>query len=165
MQISYEMPNSQKNVELPFVMGVMSDLSGNASKKDKPPIDERRFADVDMDNVDEYMKAVEPAANLRVDNKLGDSSDEKMGVSLTFKSMDDFTPAGVARQVPALKALLEAREQLTGLMRHMDGKSAAEEQLRKLLSDPKLMAALEERQAQEPTAAPNADESGKTDET
>ncbi len=150
VQISYEDPyDSQKQIELPFVMGVMADLSGNASQVAKPPVADRKFSDVDMDNVDKYMKSVAPAATFRVENKLSPNSGEKMGVNLTFNSMEDFTPAGVARQVPALKSLLEAREQLANLQRYMDGKVDAEERLKKLLSDPELMKALEQRQASE----------------
>src|SRR5262245_29288829 len=102
VQISYQDPyDSQRQIELPFVMGVMSDLSGNASQVARPPVAERKFTDVDMDNVDAYMKSVEPAAAFRVRNKLGgEDSTEQLGVSLTFTSMDDFSPAGVARQVP-----------------------------------------------------------------
>jgi type VI secretion system protein ImpB len=150
VQISYEDPyDSQRQIELPFVMGVMSDLSGNASQVDKPSVADRKFADVDMDNVDKYMKSVAPAASFRVQNKLsGPDSTEKLGINLTFNSMDDFSPANVARQVPALKVLLEAREQLANLQRYMDGKVAAEEQIRKLLNDPKLMAALSERKGE-----------------
>jgi type VI secretion system protein ImpB len=149
VQISYEDPyNSQKQIELPFVMGIMSDLSGNASEVAKPPLEDRKLVDVDMDNLDKYMRSVAPAATFRVRNKLGDSNDEKLGVNLTFNSMDDFSPAGVARQVPALRVLLEAREQLANLQRYMDGKSSAEAQIRKLLSDPKLMAALQDRRAE-----------------
>jgi type VI secretion system protein ImpB len=150
VQISYEDPyDSQRQIELPFVMGVMSDLSGNASQVDKVPVADRKFADVDMDNVDKYMKSVAPAAAFRVQNKLSGDGTEKLGVNLTFNSMDDFSPANVARQVPALKVLLEAREQLANLQRYMDGKVAAEEQIRKLLNDPKLMAALNEKKAAE----------------
>lgn len=149
VQISYEDPyDAQKKVELPFVMGVMSDLSGNASQVDKPAMADRKFSDVDMDNFEAYMKSVAPAAAFRVEDKLSGEAGQKMGINLTFNSMDDFSPTGIARQVPALKALLEAREQLANLQRYMDGKNAAEEQLKKLLSDPKLMAALEERRAQ-----------------
>jgi type VI secretion system protein ImpB len=149
VQISYQDPyDSQQQIELPFVMGVMSDLSGNSSTVAKPAVMDRKFADVDMDNVDAYMASVAPGAAFRVDDKLSPEGGNKLGINLTFKSMDDFSPAGVARQVPALKALLEAREQLANLQRYMDGKVSAEEQLRKLLADPKLMAALEERRAQ-----------------
>jgi type VI secretion system protein ImpB len=149
VQISYEDPyDAEKQVELPFVMGVMADLSGNASKVEKPSMADRKFADVDMDNLDDYMASVAPAVNFRVDNKLGDAEGEKMGVSLTFKKMDDFSPGAIARQVPALKVLLEAREQLANLQRYMDGKVAAEEQLKQLLSNPELMKALQERRDQ-----------------
>jgi type VI secretion system protein ImpB len=160
VQISYENPyDAQKKVELPFVMGVMADLSGNASEVAKPSVADRRFAEVDMDNIEKYMKSVEPAAAFVVPNKLSGEGDEKMSVKLTFRSMDDFTPAGVARQVPALKVLLEAREQLANLQRYMDGKVAAETQLRKLLSDPSLMEALEKRRQESP-GAESATQSG-----
>jgi type VI secretion system protein ImpB len=149
VQISYEDPyDAQKKVELPFVMGVMSDLSGNASQVDKPSVADRKFSDVDMDNIEAYMKSVAPAAQFRVDDKLSGEDNQKMGINLTFNSMDDFSPAGVAKQVPALNALLEARAQLANLQRYMDGKVAAETQLKKLLNDPKLMAALEQRKAE-----------------
>jgi type VI secretion system protein ImpB len=149
VQISYEDPyDSQRRIELPFVMGVMSDLSGNASQVDKPSVADRKFSDVDMDNVDKYMKSVAPAAAFRVENKLSGDSKEKMGVNLTFNSLDDFSPGKVARQIPALKVLLEAREQLSNLQRYMDGKVAAEEQIKKLLNDPKLMATLNQRAAE-----------------
>lgn len=153
VQISYEDPyDSQRQIELPFVMGVMSDLSGNASQVEKKPIAERKFTDVDMDNIDQFMKSVAPAASFRVDNKLTPESGEKLGINLTFNSLDDFSPAGIARQVPALRALLEAREQLANLQRFMDGKVAAEAQLKKLLSDPEMMKALEQRRAESPAA-------------
>jgi type VI secretion system protein ImpB len=149
VQISYEDPyDAQKKVELPFVMGVMSDLSGNASQVDKPSVADRKFSDVDMDNIEKYMKSVAPAATFRVEDKLSGEANQKMGVNLTFSSMEDFSPAGVAKQVPALNALLEARAQLSNLQRYMDGKVAAEDQLKKLLADPKLMAALNARKAE-----------------
>lgn len=146
VQISYEDPyDAEKQVELPFVMGVMSDLSGNASTVEKAPMAERKFANVDMDNLDEYMESVAPAVTFRVENKLGDRSGEQMGVNLTFKRMSDFEPAAVARQVPALKTLIEAREHLANLQRYMDGKVAAEDRLKELLNNPELMAALKDR--------------------
>jgi type VI secretion system protein ImpB len=80
-----------------------------------------------------------------VDNKLGDNSTEKMGVNLRFDKMADFEPAAVARQIPAVAKLLEARMQLANLQRYVDGKVAAEEHLRKLLADPQLMQALKDR--------------------
>lgn len=155
VQISYEDPyDAEKQVELPFVMGIMADLSGNASKVDKPAMADRKFSNVDMDNFEEYMGSVQPAVTFRVDNKLGDQAGEKMGVNLSFNKMSDFDPAGIARQVPALKALLDAREQLANLQRYMDGKVAAEDQLKQLLSNPDLMKALQDRRNE--TASPDA---------
>lgn len=164
VQISYEDPyDAEKQVELPFVMGVMADLSGNASKVEKPPMADRKFSSVDMDNFDDYMESVEPTVTFRVENKLGEQAGEQMGVNLTFKKMDDFTPAAIARQVPALRALLEAREQLANLQRYMDGKVAAEDQLRQLLANPELMKALQERRAEAQQEA-GAPEDGKAAE-
>jgi type VI secretion system protein ImpB len=91
------------------------------------------------------MAAIQPGISFRVDNKLVDGSDDKLGVNLRFEKMADFEPAAVAKQVPAVAKLLEARQQLANLQRYMDGKVAAEDQLRKLLADPKLMAAIKDR--------------------
>ncbi|NDW02815.1 type VI secretion system contractile sheath small subunit [Jiella pacifica] len=146
VQISYEDPHdSNRRVELPFVMGVMADLSGNASPREKPPVGERSFEQVDMDTFDEFIGKVKPAVRFAVDNRLKEGSGDKLSVELGFKSMDDFGPAAVARNVPALKRLLEARKQLSNLRSYMTGRVQAEEMLRQLLDDPALMAALKER--------------------
>jgi type VI secretion system protein ImpB len=146
VHITYENPaNAEEKVEIPFVMGVMSDLSGNTPGVDKEEIAQRKFLDFDMDNLDARMTAIQPGVSFRVENKLADNSGEKMGVNLRFNKMADFEPAAVARQVPAVAKLLEARQQLANLTRYMDGKVAAEDSLRKLLADPQLMAALKNR--------------------
>src|SRR5262245_13701193 len=146
VHITYEDPyDADKLIELPFVMGVMADLSGNAAGADKPDVGERKFLDFDMDNFENRMAAIQPGISMRVGNKLGGDADEKMQVNLRFNKMDDFKPAQVARQVPALAKLLEAREQLKNLQLYMDGKAGAEKKLRELISDPALMAALQER--------------------
>jgi type VI secretion system protein ImpB len=148
VHITYEDPyDAERLIELPFVMGVMSDLSGNNSAVEKPKVEERKFLEFDMDNFESRMAAIEPGVTMRVENKLGDESGEKLSVNLKFEKMADFTPAAVARQVPATAKLLEAREQLANLLRYLDGKVAAEDQLKKLLSDPQLMTALNERAA------------------
>jgi type VI secretion system protein ImpB len=103
------------------------------------------------------MAAIQPGITMRVANKLGDNPDEKMSVSLNFSKMSDLTPVAVARQVPATAKLLEAREQLANLLRYMDGKVAAEDQLKKLLADPQLMAALKERTAATQASEPDAE--------
>lgn len=148
VHISYEDPyDAEREVELPFVMAVLSDLSGNDPGVDKPDVADRTFLEFDMDNFDQRMAAIAPGMSFRVDNKLGDDSDEKLSVNLHFKKMEDFGPAAVARQVPATAKLLEAREQLANLLRYMDGKVAATDQLKALLDDPQLMASLKDRMA------------------
>ena len=154
VHITYENPNdADKLVELPFVMGVLADLSGNSSAVEKSDIADRNLVEFDMDNFDKRMAAIEPGVAMKVDNKLGDGAGEKLSVKLTFKKMDDLGPAAIARQVPALAKLLQAREQLANLLRYMDGKVAAEDTLKKLLADPQLMAALKDRMADTSTDA------------
>lgn len=146
VHITYENPaNAEEKVEIPFVMGVLADLSGNAPGVEKSEIVNRKFLEFDMDNLDARMAAIQPGINFRVDNKLGENSGEKMGVELRFNKMADFEPTAVAKQVPAVAKLLEARMQLANLQRYVDGKAAAEDQLRKLLADPQLMQALKDR--------------------
>jgi type VI secretion system protein ImpB len=163
VHITYEDPyDAEKLVELPFVMGVLADLSGNASKVEKPEVGSRKFLNIDMDNFGARMASIEPALNMRVDNKLsGAGAGDMMGVNLTFKSMDDFKPGQVAKQVPALAKLLEARDQLKNLQRYMDGKVDAETKLKELLNDPSLMSALAERAAEKPAGDPPKSDDGK----
>jgi type VI secretion system protein ImpB len=152
VHITYEDPyDAERLIELPFVMGVLSDLSGNNAGVEKAKIEERKFLEFDMDNFDNRMAAIQPGVTTRVTNRLSEAADEKISISLRFNKMADFSPVAVARQVPATAKLLEAREQLANLLRYMDGKVAAEDQLKKLLSDPQLMAALKERAASQPT--------------
>lgn len=86
-------------VELPFVLGVMSDLSGNASEVDKPAMEDREFVDVTSATLDDYMKSIAPGVSFNVENKVG-GGEGRLGVHLNFESMDDFDPAAVARQIP-----------------------------------------------------------------
>lgn len=154
VHISYEDPyDAERKIELPFVMAVLADLSGNAAGAEKPDIADRTFLEFDMDNFEQRMAAIAPGSSFNVENKLGDEAGEKLSVNLRFNKMDDFTPPGVARQVPATAKLLEAREQLTNLLRYMDGKVAASDQLKALLSDPQMMAALKDRMAAAPKQA------------
>jgi type VI secretion system protein ImpB len=151
VHITYEDPyDAEKLIELPFVMGVLADLSGNASEVAKPDMNDRTFLDIDMDNFDKRMAAIEPGLAMKVPNKLGDGSGEKLSMKLKFQKMDDFSPAAIARQVPATAKLLKAREQLANLLRYMDGKVAAEDTLKKLLADPQLMTMLKEKMAERP---------------
>jgi type VI secretion system protein ImpB len=141
VQIEYdvELYGAQKKVQIPFVMGVMSDLSGDATEP-LPPVDERKFLAVDVDNFDERMKSMKPRLAFNVPNTL--TGEGNLSVDITFESMEDFSPAAVARKVDALNKLLEARSQLANLVTYMDGKSGAEDLIAKALNDPALLKAL-----------------------
>lgn len=152
VHITYEDPyNSEELVELPFVMGVMADLSGNASAVEKTEIENRKFLDTDMDNFDARMAAIEPAVAFKVPNKLGNEEGTRLSVKLKFTKFEEFEPAAIARQVPAMAKLLEARDQLKNLLSYMDGKIAAEDTLKKLLADPQLMSTLKQKLEQRPS--------------
>jgi type VI secretion system protein ImpB len=155
VHITYEDPyDAERLVELPFVMGVLADLSGNNSAVQKPDMNDRGFLDIDMDNFDKRMAAIEPGLTMKVPNKLGSGEGgDRLSVNLKLKKMEDFAPAALARQVPAVAKLLQAREQLSNLLRYMDGKVAAEDALKKLLADPQLMAAMKDKLAERPEVA------------
>jgi type VI secretion system protein ImpB len=141
VQIEYdvELYGAQKKVQIPFVMGVMSDLSGD-SKEPLPGVDERKYMAVDVDNFDERMKSMKPRVAISVPNTL--TGQGNLQVDLTFESMDDFSPAAVARKVDATNKLLEARSQLSNLITYMDGKAGAEDLIAKVLNDPALLKSL-----------------------
>ena len=165
VHITYEDPyDAERKVELPFVMAVMSDLSGSDPGAEKPDLAQRDFVEFDMDNFDQRMEKIQPGVSFKVDNKLGDGSGEKMSVNLRFRKIEDFSPAAVARQVAPLAKLLEARQQLANLLRYMDGKVAAEDQLKALLADPQLMAALRDRLATRADQAEQAEDDTKASE-
>ncbi len=141
VQIEYdvELYGAEKKVQLPFVMGVMSDLSGK-SEEPLPPVADRKFLEIDVDNFDDRMKSMKPRAALSVPNTL--TGQGNMAVDITFESMDDFSPAAIARKVEPLRKLLEARTQLSNLMTYMDGKTGAEELISKVMQDPALLKSL-----------------------
>jgi type VI secretion system protein ImpB len=137
VQIEYdvELYGAEKKVQVPFVMGVMADLAGDP-KEPLAPVDERKFLAIDVDNFDERMKSMKPRVAFSVPNTL--TGEGNLQVDLTFESMDDFSPAAVARKVDALNKLLEARSQLSNLVTYMDGKVGAEDLIAKVLNDPAL---------------------------
>jgi type VI secretion system protein ImpB len=141
VHIEYEVETygSMQKVSLPFVMGVLSDLSGK-SLVEKKSLDQRDFVEIDMDNFEQRMAAIAPRAAFNVENTL--TGEGKLAVDLTFKTMEDFSPGAVAKNVPALAKLLEARQELNDLMLYMDGKEGAQDLLDKVLKDPELMKAL-----------------------
>jgi len=141
VQIEYdvELYGAQKKVQLPFVMGVLSDLSGKPEEA-LPAVADRKFLEVDVDNFDARMKSMKPRVAFQVENTL--TGEGSLPVDITFESMDDFSPAAVARKVDGLNKLLEARTQLSNLITYMDGKTGAEELISKVLADPALLSTL-----------------------
>jgi type VI secretion system protein ImpB len=141
VQIEYdvELYGSQKKVELPFVAGVMADLSG-MPREPLPPVADRKMLEIDIDNFDARLRSMQPRVAFAVENTL--TGEGHLAVDLTFEKMEDFSPAAVARKVPALQRLLEARMQLSNLLTYMDGKTGAEDLVSRLLRDPALLQTL-----------------------
>lgn len=141
VQIEYdvELYGAEKKVQLPFVMGVMSDLSGKPEDP-LPPVSDRKFLEIDVDNFDSRMKSMKPRVAFNVENTL--TGEGNLPVDITFESMDDFSPAAVARKVDGLNKLLEARQQLSNLITYMDGKAGAGDLIAKVLADPTLLKTL-----------------------
>ena len=154
VQIEYdvELHGAEKKIQLPFVMGVMADLSGNPAEP-LPAVADRELLEIDVDNFDERLKSMKPRVAFAVPNTL--TGDGDMKVELTFESMDDFSPAAIARKVGSLRQLLEARTQLDNLKTYLDGKDKAEARLAELLKDPALLQAIAsetKKQEDEPKA-------------
>ena len=141
VQIEYdvELYGSKKKVQLPFVMGVLSDLSGKPAEP-LAGVADRKFTDVDVDNFDSFLKSQKPRVAFQVPNTL--TGEGNINLDITFESMDDFSPAAIARKVDALNKLLEARTQLANLLTYMDGKTGAENLIQKVLQDPELLKSL-----------------------
>ncbi len=155
VQIEYdvELYGAEKKVQLPFVMGVMSDLSGKPAEPLEAVAD-RKFLEIDVDNFDDRLKAMKPRVAFQVPNTL--TGEGNMSVDLSFESMDDFSPAAIAKKVDSIDKLLQARTQLANLLTYMDGKSGAEELITKALNDPALLQALSAEA--KPTAADESTE-------
>jgi len=141
VQIEYdvELYGAEKKIQLPFVMGVMADLSGNPAEP-LAQVADRKFLEIDVDNFDDRLKAMNPRVAFQVPNTL--TGEGNLSVDITFESLDDFSPAAIARKAGALNKLLEARTQLSNLLTYMDGKTGAEELMGKILKDPAVLQAL-----------------------
>ena len=141
VQIEYdvEVYGAQKQVSLPFVMGVLAELSGQSTEA-QPPVAERQFLEIDSENFDERLKAMKPRVAAMVPNTL--TGEGRLGIDLTFESMEDFSPGAIAHRIEPLRRLLEARGHLANLLTYMDGKVGAEELIAKLLAEPALMRTL-----------------------
>ena len=144
VQIEYdtEVYGAEKKVQLPFVMGVLADLAGD-NQEQLPPVDGRKLLEIDVDNFDQRMKALRPKLHCSVPNHL--TGEGNLEIDIEMESMDDFSPAAIARKIEPLRRLLEARQQLANLVTYMDGKTGAEELIAQVLNDPALLAALGSR--------------------
>src|ERR1700688_1010871 len=138
VQIEYDVETygAEKKVQLPFVVGVMSDLSGKPAEP-LPAVADRKMLEIDVDNFDDRLKSMKPRVAFTVPNTL--TGEGNLAVDVTFESMDDFSPAAIARKVEGLNKLLEARTQLSNLLTYMDGKTGAENLINKVLQDPALL--------------------------
>jgi len=141
VQIEYdvELYGAEKKINLPFVMGVMADLSGKPAEE-LPPISDRELLEIDAENFNTRLKSMKPRVAYQVPNKL--TGEGNLSVEMTFESMDDFSPGRVAEHVDELKELLDARRELSNLLSYMDGKSGAEDLLSKVLGDKAALEAL-----------------------
>lgn len=135
VQITYDVETNGalQQVELPFVVGVMADLSGQPREALKP-LKERKFVQIDRDNFDDVLAKSAPRLAMRVQNKLTDENSQ-LNVELNFKSMADFEPAQVAEQVAPLKELLEMRQKLSQLLTKMEGNDKLEQLLADVLAN------------------------------
>jgi len=152
VQIEYDVETygAEKMVQLPFVMGVMADLSGKP-KAELPPVADRKFSEVDVDNFNTFMKAIQPRVSISVPNTL--TGEGKLAVDITFEKMADFSPAAVAAKVDGLRQLLEARQQLGNLKTYMDGKTGAEILIADIIKDEGLLQTLVKAKKPAPDAA------------
>ena len=128
VQITYDVETggAMQKTELPFVIGVMADLSGQP-KEALRPMKERKFANIDRDNFNDILDRSAPRLTMKVDNKLTGEGDSKLAVELNFKHIDDFEPARVAEQVGPLRELLEMRKRLSHLLSKMEGNDKLEQ--------------------------------------
>jgi type VI secretion system protein ImpB len=142
VQIEYdlELYGAEKQMQIPFVMGVMADLKGNVPDETPTAVEERKFLEIDADNFNDRLKAMKPHVKVNVPNVL--TGEGNIPVDLTFESMDDFSPAVIARKVKGVRELLEARTQLDNLLTYMDGKSGAEDLISSMINDEGLLQTL-----------------------
>ena len=142
VQMTYdvEIGDAMENKELPFVVGVVGDFGGN-SEVEKKRLKDRKFVSIDSDNFDEVLSGVEPVARFQVPNQLKDD-DSSFNVELRFKSMADFRPESIVRQVEPLAQLLEARGKLADLRNKIAGNDKLEDILNEVLSNTDKLASL-----------------------
>jgi type VI secretion system protein ImpB len=143
VQITYDVETNgaMQKTELPFVVGVMADLSGSP-KEALRPLKERKFTNIDRDNFNDVMARCTPRVAMKVDNKLTGEADSKLAVELNFNHIDDFEPSKIADQIPALKELKDMRGRLTNLLSKMEGNDKLEGMLADILANTEKAAAM-----------------------
>jgi len=151
VQITYdvEIGDAIQMKELPFVAGILADLSGKPAEA-LPKLKDRKFVEIDRDNFNDVLASCAPRLALRVDNKLA-NDDSKLNVELNFRSIDDFDPAEVVKQIEPLRKLFDARQRLMDLLAKLDGNDKLDALLQEIVANPDNQKALKAS-----TAAPTA---------
>ena len=139
VQITYdvEVNGAMKLKDLPFVVGVLGDFSGNPDKP-LPALKDRKFVEIDRDNFDKVLSGCAPRLAYRVEDKLSGDQGKEINVELKFKNLDDFSPENVVKQIAPMRELLEARDRLKNLVNKLEGNDKLEEQLQKILENTEL---------------------------
>jgi type VI secretion system protein ImpB len=143
VQITYdvEIGNAIEKKELPFIVGILADLSGKPVEA-LPPVKDRKFVEIDRDNFNDVLAAIGPRLAFRVPNKLVKDSKDQLNIELTFKNMDDFGPVEIINQIPALKKLFDGRQRLRDLLTKLDGNDNLDALLKDVISNTESQAAL-----------------------
>ena len=133
VQITYDVETGDaiEKKELPFIVGILADLSGDQGK---PPLRDRKFTEIDRDNFNEVMEGINPELSFRVDNKLTDE-DDQLNVSLSFEELDDFNPSNLVKQIEPLRKLFEARQRLSDLSAKLEGNETLDRLLQDILDN------------------------------
>jgi type VI secretion system protein ImpB len=157
VQITYDVETggAMEKVELPFVVGVLADLSGQP-KEPLPPMKARPFVPIDRDNFNEVLKRAAPRLAIKVQNRLTDE-DTRLAVELNFQHMEDFEPARVAEQIPALRELLKMRQELKFLLSKMEGNDKLEQLLAQVMTNTEKALTLAKARGIEATPTGNAE--------
>lgn len=157
VQITYdvEIGDAIEKKELPYIVGIMSDLSGKPAEA-LPPVKDRKFVEIDRDNFQDVLSSINPRVAFRVPNKLQPDSNDFLNVELRFKHLDDFGPVEVLNQVPQLKRLFEARSRLRDLLTKLDGNDDLDALLKKVMESTEDQTALKAQLAAPAAAAPAA---------
>ena len=159
VQITYdvEIGNAIQKKELPFVMGVLADLSGKPAEA-LPPLKERKFVEIDRDNFNQVLAGTKPRLSFRVPNRLSDE-EGTIGVDLQFKSLDDFGPEAVAQHVEPLRKLVEARQRLSELALRVNASDALEEMLQEVVQNTEALKSISAAGGEKPVK-PEEDKNG-----